>query len=404
MTEKPTIVAFGPGTWRHPEVFGSPRYHLWSLAERGWRVVYTEPPVSMRLAGCVWRAPDRDFHVIGAGAVLPFAVRMTHGDAAADLWRRFTSRQLARRALAYIHSQGIIPDVYWFGAPWHGGVSESLPEGPLRVAHCYDELALSPALTPRQQERLWKWEQELLRRCDVSLCSSMPQLARREGLARRTALLENAIPDSFLDASRGMTAEGNKLLARLEALPRPRFVYGGVADHRLDPACFSALLDDERVGSVAILGKLDANTDTALAEMLRTHPKAHLFGSIPHSAYPHLLRAADCLVLLHKRTPFTDAMNPEKLNEYLATGRAILSVALPEVVRVVNPAENPGLVTFVESPGEISSALRRCLGDSDAAMQAARRRLAAQRTWAAAALFLDAMLRGEFQARHFERS
>lgn len=391
------ILAFGPGTWRYPDVFGSPRYHLWTLAEMGWEVLYIEPPIKWRWRPELWEAPDRPFRVLSPARVVPFGVRLARASWQGNLCRRVTARQLAARAIAAARQQQSNPDILWFGAPWHSAVLEAVRAQTGKqippVYHVYDELAESPAFSPLQRRLLAQWEQQLLQQVDTTFCSSMPQLECRKGRTRRAVLLENAIPESFLPEHRTQPdTEVQAIAQRLESLERPRYVYGGVADHRLDPEIFCALLDGITAGSVIFLGKVDANLDSEFRKKLQSHPRAHLTGPIPHRAYPHLYEKADVLLLGHRRTPFTDAMYPEKINEYLACGRPVVAVDMPEVQRL---AAEPGMKNVLRPAKNPEDFLRSCLAAAEvpsSELGDAGRSVASRQTWKAKARTLASEL------------
>src|SRR5690606_22529372 len=135
---------------------------------------------------------------------------------------------------------------------------------------------------------------------------------------------ENAVRDDFLRCPvPEFPAPEREVLDALRKKPRPRVVYTGVADHRLDPKLFEEIL---KINEVASLNFLGIATDEFRRDFHPSRPDAvAFFGSIGYSAIPALLREGDVAVIAHHRTPFTDAMFPEKLNEYLSSGLPVVS-------------------------------------------------------------------------------
>ena len=395
-----TLLAFGAGTWRWPRVFGSPRYHLWTLAERGWRVVYIEPPVRPLLRARWWQAPDRAFSVYTPAWVPPFGLRAMPCEAIARMARRATAARLAaegRRAWAHLHGPAD-PAVVWLGAPWHGALLPRLPIGSRTIHHVYDELAASPALTHWQRRLLAQWEAELLAKADWVACSSMPQLeARQSRTAGRLFLLENGVPENFLANPLPPKEPGEvALLGEMQALKRPIYAYGGVADRRLSPHFFRALVRmiEQRGGTLAVLGKLDSSLDTALREQWQRSPSVWLAGEIPHALYPSLYAAADCLVMAHRRHPFTDGMYPEKMNEYLATGKPIVARRMAELDRLAGESGAEGTIVRVDNPRAFALANIGFGAIDTGELSAARKKLVATRTWGRLAEALDTVVTG----------
>jgi hypothetical protein len=381
---RPAIVAFAPGTWRWPEVYGSTRYHLWTLAGMGWPVLYVEPPNALRLSTSMWTAPDRPFHALSPGRVAPFAVSQIPGERIGENWRQVTGRQLWGRALEAVAQLRLGVGAYWFGAPWHSCLADLIErKDALRIVHVYDELSASPILSPVQSATLWGWERELLRGAHLALCSSLPQMSRRSGIAARTVLLENGVADGHLaDPLPPADARAADLIAKAQAAPHPRIMYGGVADLRLDPALFELLAASCRPGSLLFAGSMDDSFPSDAKRRLARSPQVRMLGPVPYSAYPHLYREADVLVIGHLRNEFTESMLPEKLTEYLASGKPIVSVALPEVKRVCRGLP-PGAVRIAHTHGEFLEAVAEAAQDTDPALAAARRSAAGTRTWSA---------------------
>jgi glycosyltransferase involved in cell wall biosynthesis len=112
------------------------------------------------------------------------------------------------------------------------------------------------------------------------------------------------------------------------ALPRPRMLYTGVLDHRLD---ISALADVARRyphGTIVLVGPVGDDDAVARARALDNVVVARPVG---REGVVALTAAADVCLIPHRRTALTEAMSPLKLYEYLAAGRPVASVDLPPI-------------------------------------------------------------------------
>ncbi len=383
------IVAFSPGVWGWPDFAGSPRYHLWGLASLGWRVLYVEPPRKLQLFSKLWKAPDREFHVLTPGRVPPFAVRLVPNEKTGDAWREKTAEGLVARATEAMRELKFNPTVHWFGAPWHAPIARRLPKEVVKVAHVYDELSASPALEPFQRTLLWDWERELLRLMNSTLCSSEPQVERRTRIAARVILLQNAVaetqfPENRLPPSHETTA----LAARVSHWPAPRLLYGGTVDHRLDERIFTSIATSFPHGSLIFAGHLDESFPAGPRKLLQAMPNVHFLGDVPYSGFPWLYSHADVLLLAHKRNDFTNAMYPEKLNEYLASGKPIVTVSLPEVGRITRESRER-IAYFADTPEDFIAAIQAACAEDDPVAVAGRQALARKHTWQVEAEKLD---------------
>jgi len=378
------IVALAAGTWRWPEVFGSPRYHLWTLAASGWPVIYVEPVRSPIRQGKIWSAPDRPFHVVTPSVGIPFGLRLTPNLHSARAWRTVANWSLARAAAKAAKRLKLQPQHIWLGSPWHQAqqVRAATGAGGKSVLHIYDELAHSPLLAMWQRELLTSWEADAMDDADATLCSSQSQFEDRQAIGRTVVHLPNGIPDSFLDPPSSAPVP---MLERLRSLPRPRYVYSGVADLRLDHAYFTALVRCVRVagGSVIFLGNVDRNRSPEIASLLASGGPVHSFGSVPHSHLPALLAESDCCLHAHVSSPFTDGMAPEKINEYLAAGKPIVARRTRELgLRFGSP--DAEMIHLTDTPEAFAEAsLAAAMAPTDPTVVARRRAEAARYTWTA---------------------
>ena len=110
-----------------------------------------------------------------------------------------------------------------------------------------------------------------------------------------------------------------------ESLPRPRVVYMGTVDDRLDVDAILAVADSLEEGTVVLIG---AREGTRVDPALTGHPRVSTHAPVPRDQVPAILRAADVGIVPHVRTPLTEGMSPLKLYEYLAAGLPVIATDL----------------------------------------------------------------------------
>ncbi len=104
---------------------------------------------------------------------------------------------------------------------------------------------------------------------------------------------------------------------------------------------------------------------------------AHRHRGAPYTALPEYVAGFDVCTIPFLRSPLTEATNPVKLFEYLATGKPIVARRLPEL----EPYES--VVSLYDEPEEFVTHVIYALGrDSDEAVQQ-RRDVAKRNTWTA---------------------
>ncbi len=119
---------------------------------------------------------------------------------------------------------------------------------------------------------------------------------------------------------------------------------------------------------------------------LRDLPNVQCVGEVPYVELGHYLHAFDVCLLPFKVTPLTLATNPVKVYEYLAAGRPVVGVALPEM------SQFGDLVRTAAEPAGFVAELRAALAEApdhatdhaagQPAPAARRQAFAAGQTWA----------------------
>jgi len=134
------------------------------------------------------------------------------------------------------------------------------------------------------------------------------------------------------------------------ALPRPRLLYTGALDSRLDLELVRRTARRHSGGSVVLVGKL---ADEGHISPLRELPNVHVRPPVRRAELAALIAASDACLLPHVRSRLTTAMSPLKVYEYLAGGRPVAAIDLPPVrdidPRVVLADDPDGFAEAVDS-------------------------------------------------------
>ncbi|MCL4807276.1 MAG: glycosyltransferase [Thermoanaerobaculia bacterium] len=120
---------------------------------------------------------------------------------------------------------------------------------------------------------------------------------------------------------------------------------------------------------------------TYLADLTRLPalPNVTFPGLVPYGQLLERLDRFDAFLLPFRRSPLTDAANPVKAYEIMATGRPLVSVPLPEL----EPFGD--LVRFAGDAAELERQLEVALAEDDPALEARRRDFARRNSWDARA-------------------
>lgn len=226
----------------------------------------------------------------------------------------------------------------------------------LTVYDCMDELSKFKCAPPEIIGR----ETELLKRADVVFTGGRKLFELKSqqndnchfygcgvdcehfGKALRK---ETELPEDLLEICARMESKKRSSLGTLAASPqregkRPILGYFGVVDERMNYELITRLADADPNWSVVVIGpvmKVDAAT-------LPKRPNLHWLGQRSYSELPAYCKGFDVCLMPFALNESTEFINPTKALEYMATGRMIVSTAVPDVVRnfgsVVKIAKN----------------------------------------------------------------
>jgi glycosyltransferase involved in cell wall biosynthesis len=228
---------------------------------------------------------------------------------------RRLNRALLRRQLLPLLRALPVPPVAVTTLPITADLVGELPVARW-VYYCVDDFGQWPGL---DQTALRRLDDLLIRRADVLVAVSDTLKERMAGLGRRATLLTHGVDQAFWAGGADLP-----LPAGLQALARPLVVFWGVIDRRMDLAFVQALSGALPDGTILLVGPQN-DPDPALLRVPRVvaHPP------LPFETLPRLAREAGVLVMPYADLPVTRAMQPLKLKEYLATGRAVVVRDLP---------------------------------------------------------------------------
>lgn len=133
----------------------------------------------------------------------------------------------------------------------------------------------------------------------------------------------------------------------MERIPKPIVGYFGLFDERSDQEILENILIRHPEWSLVIIGKSMVST-----ERLKKYKNFHHINAVFYAELPRYASYFDACIIPYVRNTLTDNISPLKLKEYLATGKPIVSTALPETMKYrqwVNIAKNQGeFVTKIE--------------------------------------------------------
>ncbi len=193
---------------------------------------------------------------------------------------------------------------------WIGNLDESL-----KVYYCVDDFSKWPGM---DKKTILKMEQELLNKVDLYVATSKKLYDRKD--------IPN-IPKLFLP--HGVEVEHfSNSSNKVETNSFPSIGFFGMLDKRLDYELISALSEKRSHWKWVFMGPKQY-----FPKNIEKRANISVFPPSSYEELPLELKKVDILFLPYKMNDLSNALNPLKLRECLATGKPVVASPIPEVVK-----------------------------------------------------------------------
>lgn len=312
-------------------------HHTMTRLARGRRVLYLQVlPTSyvhalarlMPESLTMWRARHP--------AVPTLAVRqalLMPADSKLSAVRRFNDWSLAVDIRWLVRRLGMARrPVLWFYHPAGVGCVDHLtgPDAPAAVVYDVQDEYSAFRNAPRQTvER----EARLLAAADVLLAGTHELFMKKgtsfRGHAEATRFFPCAVEFDHFHGPVERPADYPEP-PEMDGLPRPRLIYVGLIDGRIDAALLDALAAARPDLTIVMVGPVEQGGFDADALAAR-RPNIRFLGQMPYARLPALLAWCDVCLMPWAVNELTMHINPTKTLEYLATAKPTVAVALPDL-------------------------------------------------------------------------
>jgi glycosyltransferase involved in cell wall biosynthesis len=291
---------------------------------------------------------------------------------------RVLSRMRVRQATRKLGFQDI---VNWFHVPHPGFLAHRLGER-LTVFYCIDEYAKLPDVDSRS---ILAMDNRLSSEADIVFVCSKGLLDSHLPLNRNTHLSPHGV-DTDLFA--GAAGEDTQTPSETQKWTRPIIGFWGLVDRWVDLSIVEHIARSRPDWTLVFIGRTAVDV-SALAAL----ENVHFVGIKPYSALPGWAKAIDVCILPFAQNSLMLNSSPLKLREYLATGKPIVSVPLPDVQQFGALVE-----TASDGPGFVQ-AISRCLSQDSREQSILRQKAVTGCTWDATVSNVMAKLESELAAR-----
>lgn len=238
---------------------------------------------------------------------------------------RWNNRRLAPQLASALAAVGAAdPPLVYLYTPYNSLLLDTLRHGPA-VYECVDDYAAAKGLIrARTVERL---EAETLRQVDACVVTAQALYDQRRAKIANLHLIPNAADVEHF----GRAREG-PIDPLVENIPGPRLGFLGAVHYWIDIDLLTHVARSQPDWHIVLVGP--TAVDTASLRML---PNVHLLGRQPFEALPRFVAGFDICLNPYVLDDVAKGCSPLKLYEYLATGKPVVSVPMPEALRFAPP-------------------------------------------------------------------
>jgi glycosyltransferase involved in cell wall biosynthesis len=240
-------------------------------------------------------------------------------------------------------------------------------EESLSVYYCIDDYASLPNVDP---EAIAAMDDQLTRKADIVFVASKTLLENKLALNGNTHYSPHGVDvDHFARAH-----EGNGPLPReMERLAHPIVGFFGLIDERLDVELVEYLARRRPEWEFVLIGRV-----ALPAAGVPQTQNVHFLGPRPYESLPDYGRHFDATIIPYRNIEHVGHINPLKLREYLAMGKPVVSVRIPEAEKLSD------VIAIADARDEFLSLLDAAVSNSGDET-AARRRISrvAPESWEA---------------------
>jgi len=345
--------------------FRTRKQFLLSRFPERWRVFFAQPPAA---------GADDPWTPRQEGRVTVFAVPFLKPGTTSPLYNALTSFAPGRAAVEWGAERYLARMTKRLGIEPRPAVLASNIYAPALLSRLPKKLLLYDFNDhPLQFSATPPWAEPYLRRTlaqaqGVFVVSEYYRRKLASETDRPLILLGNGVETAHFEPPRATPPD-------LAALPRPRLGYVGLLSHFLDFEVLETLRRNRRGGTLVLIGPGSPATRDAVAEFSRRDGVA-LLGPKPYEDVPAYMQGLDVgLIPFRASDPYVQGINPNKVYQYLAAGRPVLTTPLLDL------AASPPDLLFASGHADWELALDRVL---EAAPDPGRRQaLARPHDWGA---------------------
>jgi glycosyltransferase involved in cell wall biosynthesis len=271
--------------------------------------------------------------------------------------------------LRIMAKEGVTAPILWLFEPRYVDLVGKLGEK-IVCYYVYDEIA-EFYRNARHKAFIERCDQAMTRKTNIVFTSSQSQYERRRHLNPNTYLTPHGVDfDHYCKALDPNTP----IPEDIAGIRKPTVGYVGLLSRNLDAELLLRVAEMMPDWSLVLVGPDDFPSQGAYLG-LKAQANVHFLGRKDIDIIPNYLKAFDVAILPYRMAEHTRYAYPCKLHEYLASGKPVVAVPLPELV----PFKD--IIEFARSPGGFVQQIRQVLMNDSPDRIKKRLAKARQNTW-----------------------
>jgi hypothetical protein len=248
------------------------------------------------------------------------------GESRFPMLQKINSHILAAYVRWHEWRLGMRNTVCWFYYPGNARVTELLD--PMAIVYdIQDEYTAFKWSPPDIAIR----EASLLRKADLVFAGTHSlYTAKAKGFAGGAHFYPCAVEFTHFHGAAPASGTILEEPPEMRGLPHPRLLYMGLIDGRIDEDLLSSLAEKRPHWAIVLVGPVIAHEFDS-AGRLAAQPNIYFTGQVDYNRLPQFLAHSSVYLMPWKVNELTKHINPTKTLEYLAAGRSVVSIALPDL-------------------------------------------------------------------------
>lgn len=360
------------------------------FAKQGNRVLYIEAQSSIFSFGVIrsdwgrafrWlkgpRRVEDNIYVATLPLVLPFFQ-------ISGIINKINNWFIVRLLVHWIKKLGFGRPILWTYNPHNESLVGQLGER-LAIYECVDELSASKGLVKSQV--VHDLEERLIKKVDIVVTTHENLYKSRKPLAKSISLIPNGVE---IEHFRKISSPETSMASEMKEIPRPVIGFLGTIQYWIDLDLIRYIAVSKREWSIVLIGPIGR-----LAEIkkIKGIPNVHLLGRRDYTRLPSYIKTWDVCINPYIVDEVAMNCSPLKLYEYLATGKPIVSVDMPEARKF------DGLVEIADNYEDFLKKIQGILDGlpEEEAKKEARIKAVENHSWENRFLELERVLKGHLE-------